>query len=135
METIKIGILGLGTVGSGVIRILRDHAEKISNITGRRLEVKTVVVHNLKKKRSVDLTGINLTDNADDVLCDDEIQMVVEVMGTVNIAKEYIERALKAGKHVITANKDLIATHGPELISLAKEHGCDLCYEASVKHI
>ena len=132
METIKIGILGLGTVGSGVIRILRDHAEKISNITGRRLEVKTVVVHNLKKKRSVDLTGINLTDNADDVLCDDEIQMVVEVMGTVNIAKEYIERALKAGKHVITANKDLIATHGPELISLAKEHGCDLCYEASV---
>ena len=88
METIKIGILGLGTVGSGVIRILRDHAEKISNITGRRLEVKTVVVHNLKKKRSVDLTGINLTDNADDVLCDDEIQMVVEVMGTVNIAKE-----------------------------------------------
>lgn len=120
METIKIGILGLGTVGSGVIRILRDHAEKISNITGRRLEVKTVVVHNLKKKRSVDLTGINLTDNADDVLCDDEIQMVVEVMGTVNIAKEYIERALKAGKHVITANKDLIATHGPELISLAK---------------
>ena len=132
METIKIGILGLGTVGSGVIRILRDHAEKISNITGRRLEVKTVVVHNLKKKRSVDLTGINLTDNADDVLCDDEIQMVVEVMGTVNIAKEYIERALKAGKHVITANKDLIATHGPELISLAKEHGCDLWYEASV---
>lgn len=132
METIKIGILGLGTVGSGVIRVLRDHAEKISNITGRRLEVKTVVVHNLKKKRSVDLTGINLTDNADDVLCDDEIQMVVEVMGTVNIAKEYIERALKAGKHVITANKDLIATHGPELISLAKEHGCDLCYEASV---
>ena len=104
METIKIGILGLGTVGSGVIRILRDHAEKISNITGRRLEVKTVVVHNLKKKRSVDLTGINLTDNADDVLCDDEIQMVVEVMGTVNIAKEYIERALKAGKHGITAN-------------------------------
>lgn len=78
------------------------------------------------------MTGINLTDNADDVLCDDEIQMVVEVMGTVNIAKEYIERALKAGKHVITANKDLIATHGPELISLAKEHGCDLCYEASV---
>ena len=61
METIKIGILGLGTVGSGVIRILRDHAEKISNITGRRLEVKTVVVHNLKKKRSVDLTG-NHTD-------------------------------------------------------------------------
>ncbi len=124
METIKIGILGLGTVGSGVIRILHDNAEKISNITGRRLEVKTVVVHNLKKKRSVDLTGINLTDNADDVLCDDEIQMVVEVMGTVNIAKEYIERALKAGKHVITANKDLIATHGPELISLAREHGC-----------
>ena len=105
METIKIGILGLGTVGSGVIRILRDHAEKISNITGRRLEVKTVVVHNLKKKRSVDLTGINLTDNADDVLCDDEIQMVVEVMGTVNIAKEYIERALKKNMAAIYAMK------------------------------
>ncbi|MCP0887603.1 homoserine dehydrogenase [Ligilactobacillus sp. WILCCON 0076] len=132
MEAINIGILGLGTVGSGVVRMLTNHAEKISSITGRRLVVKTIVVHDLSKKRSVDMTGIKVTDDVDAVLSDPSIQLVVEVMGTVETAKKYIEQALKAGKHVVTANKDLIATYGPELTSLALQQKCDLYYEASV---
>ena len=132
MEVINIGILGLGTVGSGVVKMLTEHAEKISLITGRKLVVKTVVVHDLTKKRTVDMTGINVTDDIDVLLNDSEIKLVVEVMGTVKTAKEYIKRALKAKKHVVTANKDLIATHGPELTSLALKQGCDLYYEASV---
>ncbi|MDO4598567.1 MAG: homoserine dehydrogenase, partial [Ligilactobacillus agilis] len=73
MEVINIGMLGLGTVGSGVVRMLTDHAEKISLITGRKLVVKTVVVHDLTKKRSVDMTGINVTDDVTAILNDPEI--------------------------------------------------------------
>lgn len=132
MQVIKIGVLGLGTVGSGVVRLLHDHQEKISSITGRRIKIKTIMVHNLNKKRDVDLTGIRLTNNFADLVNDPEIKIVVEVMGTVQIAKGYIESLLKAGKHIITANKDLIATYGSELTELARKNGCDLFYEASV---
>lgn len=132
MEKIKIGILGLGTVGSGVVRMLTEHASKITSIVGRQLEVKTVVVHDLNKQRSVDLTGVKVSNDPFEIINDSEIQMMVEVMGTIDQAKDYIEAALRAGKHVVTANKDLIALHGPSLVALAREKGCDLFYEASV---
>lgn len=132
MQVIKIGVLGLGTVGSGVVRLLRDHQNKISSITGRKLEIKTIMVHDLNKKRDVDLSGIKLTNQVDDLVNDPEIKIVVEVMGTVEIAKDYVERLLNADKHIITANKDLIATYGSELTELARGNGCDLFYEASV---
>ncbi|MFT9373639.1 homoserine dehydrogenase [Liquorilactobacillus hordei] len=132
MQVVNIGVLGLGTVGSGVVRLLKDHEHKISSITGRKLVVKTVVVHNLEKKRDVDLTGIKVTNDIKELINDDEINIVVEVMGTVTTAKEYIELLLRAGKHIITANKDLIATHGSELAELADQNKCDLFYEASV---
>ncbi|KRM86462.1 homoserine dehydrogenase [Liquorilactobacillus vini] len=132
MQVIKIGVLGLGTVGSGVVRLLRDHQNKISSITGCKLEIKTIMVHDLNKKRDVDLSGIKLTNQVDDLVNDPEIKIVVEVMGTVEIAKDYVERLLNADKHIITANKDLIATYGSELTELARENGCDLFYEASV---
>lgn len=132
MQVIKIGVLGLGTVGSGVVRLLRDHQNKISSITGRKLEIKTIMVHDLNKKRDVDLSGIKLTNQVDDLVNDPEIKIVVEVMGTVEIAKDYVERLLNADKHIITANKDLIATYGSELTELARKNGCDLFYEASV---
>ncbi|MBD5068608.1 homoserine dehydrogenase [Ligilactobacillus apodemi] len=132
MKAIKIGILGLGTVGSGVVKLLQDNAHKITNITGCELKVKTAVVRNVNAHRNVDLTGIELTDDFTKLLNDDEIEIVVEVMGTVDTAREYIKRLLQAKKHVVTANKDLIALHGPELSELAKENKCDLFYEASV---
>lgn len=132
MKTIDIGILGLGTVGSGVVKILQDNAQKITDITGCKLNVKTVVVRDVTAKRSVDLTGIELTDDFNKLLKDDTIKIVVEVMGTVETARGYIKQLLAAKKHVVTANKDLIAQHGPELSELAKKNRCDLFYEASV---
>ncbi|KRL05752.1 homoserine dehydrogenase [Liquorilactobacillus oeni] len=132
MQAINIGILGLGTVGSGVIKLIKDHQKKISGITGRQLVIKRAVVHNPDKKRNVDLSGITVTTDINDLINDPDIQIVVEVMGTVEIAKDYIERLLRAGKHIITANKDLIAIHGSQLAELADKNHCDLFYEASV---
>lgn len=132
MKTIDIGILGLGIVGSGVVKILQDNAQKITDITGCKLNVKTVVVRDVTAKRNVDLMGIELTDDFTKLVTDDDIKIVVEVMGTVETARSYIKQLLNAKKHVVTANKDLIAQHGPELSELAKQNHCDLFYEASV---
>lgn len=132
METIKIGIVGLGTVGNGVVKMLQAHQAKISEITGRNLELACVVVHNLKKHQQTDLGDVRLTDQIETLIDDPEIQIMVEVMGSIHPAKEYITRALQAGKHVVTANKDLIAQYGRELVQIARENHRDLFYEASV---
>lgn len=129
---IQVGILGFGTVGSGVLRILKQHESKIKQITGEELNVKKVLVRNVEKKRGEFSEGIELTTNAADILMDEDIDIVVEVMGSIVQAKDYISQALKAGKHVVTANKDLIALHGNELVALANDYQCDLYYEASV---
>lgn len=131
-KKLQIGILGFGTVGRGVIRILKHHENKIKQVTGEELIIKQVLVRDIEKNRGEVSDGIELTSNADDILEDPEIDIVVEVMGSIEAAKEYITKALKAGKHVVTANKDLIALHGNELVSIAKENDCDLYYEASV---
>lgn len=131
MDEIKLGMVGLGTVGSGVLAMVQKHAAKISAVTGRQLVVKTVVVKNPQKHQQVaDL--VHLTTELDDLLNDSEIKIVIEVMGGIHPAKEIIEQMLRAHKHVVSANKDLIATAGQELIALAKQNHCDLMYEASV---
>ncbi|WP_282802506.1 homoserine dehydrogenase [Secundilactobacillus kimchicus] len=132
MEDIKIGLVGLGTVGSGVLQMLTSNQDKIANITGRSLTVKTIVVHNIDKPRTVDLTGIQLTSDLNAIMDDSEIQIVVEVMGGIHPAKEIITQLLQAGKHVVTANKDLIANAGEELATTARDTHTDLMYEASV---
>ncbi|KRK48562.1 homoserine dehydrogenase [Secundilactobacillus kimchicus] len=132
MEDIKIGLVGLGTVGSGVLQMLTSNQDKIANITGRSLTVKTIVVHNIDKPRTVDLTGIQLTSDLNAIMDDPEIQIVVEVMGGIHPAKEIITQLLQAGKHVVTANKDLIANAGEELATTARDTHTDLMYEASV---
>ncbi|WP_088815787.1 MULTISPECIES: homoserine dehydrogenase [Listeria] len=129
---LQVGVLGFGTVGSGVIHILEEHQEKISQVTGYNITVKTVLVRDLEKNRRYETKGFTLTTTPDDIFEDPEIAVVVEVMGSIDIAREYILRALKAKKHVVTANKDLIAIHGDELVTVAQENGCDLFYEASV---
>ena len=131
-KKIQVGILGFGTVGSGVLNILKDHSNKIKQVTGGDIVVKKVLVRNLEKPREAVSEGIDLTTNIQDILGDPEINIIVEVMGSIECAKEYISKALIAGKHVVTANKDLIALHGNELVALAKENKCDLYYEASV---
>lgn len=131
--TIEVGMLGLGTVGSGVVERLTRSAAKIEQTQGIRLHLAAVAVNHLNAPRTVQLPiGTRLTDSLTNVVCDRKIQLVIEVMGTVATAKKAIVAALNQGKAVVTANKDLIATAGPELAALAKKQGCDLFYEASV---
>ncbi len=132
MKNVSIGLLGLGVVGSGVIKLINDYQEDLRHQLGCGIEVKSVLVRDIEKARTVDINGDILTTNPDDVLNNPDIEVIVEVMGGVEQAREYLLAAFQAKKHVITANKDLIALHGPELEQAAMENGCDLFYEASV---
>jgi len=124
---IKVGIIGVGTVGTSVAQILKENADVISARAGVDIVVKSGVVKNLQKERGLDIT---LTDNVDDIINDDEIDIVVELMGGVEEAFEVVKRALKAGKSVVTANKALLAYHRYELQEIAKDKAFE--FEASV---
>ena len=131
-KDVSVGLLGLGTVGSGVIKIIEDHQEVLVHQLGRGVKVDKVLVRNIEKARQIEIDHSVLTTNSDDVIANPEIDVVVEVMGGVDQARNYILEALQNKKHVVTANKDLIALHGPELEEVARQNGCDLFYEASV---
>jgi len=124
---IKVGIIGVGTVGTSVANILRDNADVISARAGVDIVVKSGVVRNLNKDRGLD---IKLTDSVDDILNDDEIDVVVELMGGVEEPFEVVKRALKSGKAVVTANKALLAYHRYELQEIAQDIAFE--FEASV---
>lgn len=131
MNTVKIALLGAGTVGSGVVRTLSMNADMITGRSGTHIEIKRILVRDAKKHRP-ETEGIALTDNFDEILNDAEISVIVEVMGGLRPAKEYMLRAMEAGKHVVTANKDVIAEHLSELYAAAGANGVDFLYEASV---
>ncbi len=131
-EVIKLGILGMGTVGTGVVEILTKNRQSIKDKVRSNIMVKTVLVKDASRQRSVNLEGIKVTTEASDILNDPEIDIVVEVMGGVDQSREYIEEALKQGKFVVTANKDLMAQKGIELLKIAKENNKNIYYEASV---
>jgi homoserine dehydrogenase len=124
---IKVGIIGVGTVGTSVAQILKDNSDVIFARAGQEIIVKSGVVRNLNKDRGLDIT---ITNNVDDILNDDEIDIVVELMGGVEEPFEVVKRALKSGKAVVTANKALLAYHRYELSDLAKDIAFE--YEASV---
>ncbi|MDR6121940.1 homoserine dehydrogenase [Bacillus sp. SLBN-46] len=132
MKAISIGLLGLGTVGSGVVKIIKNHQDKLIHQVGCPVVIKKILVQDLHKSRPVEVEAQMLTSSADDILFDNDIDVVIEVMGGVQDTKDYLITALRQGKHVVTANKDLMALHGSELLTVASEHGCDLFYEASV---
>lgn len=129
---IKIGLLGLGTVGSGVYQIIQNHQRQLQQQLGCTVEIGKVLVRDITKKRNIEISEECLTTNADDIIENPEIDIVVEVMGGIERSTEYLSRALINKKHVVTANKDVIAQNGQELLHLAKENQCDLYYEASV---
>jgi homoserine dehydrogenase len=131
MKKICVGLLGLGTVGSGVASILQNNSFDINTRADAEIIIKKVLVKDINKERT-NLDNIILTDNPDDILNDPEIDIVVEVMGGIDQAREYILAALKNGKNVVTANKDLLASHGSELFAAAQKYGKDLYFEASV---
>jgi len=131
MEVIKLGLGGFGTVGSGLAKILDMNGERIANRLGKRIEITTVLVRDLKKKRAFDL-GPNVTFTDDPkALISDDVDIVVELMGGLDTAKALILDAFAAGKHVVTANKHLLAEHGLELFDAAAKSGVGLMFEAS----
>lgn len=127
----KVALLGMGTVGGGVYQIIERQKAEMPFKIGAPLEVAKVLVRN-KAKYADAVPAEKLTDRWQDIIEDESIDIVVEVMGGIEPARTYISEALAHGKHVVTANKDLMATHGHELLDLAREHHCDLLFEAAV---
>lgn len=132
MENVQIALLGLGTVGTGVYKVLKAQKEEISHKVGTEIQLKKILVRNTKKAaEKLDDPSV-LTTEWKSILEDPEISVVVEVMGGIEPARSYILDALHAGKSVVTANKDLLASHGKELMDAAAEAKADLLFEASV---
>lgn len=132
MENVQIALLGLGTVGTGVYKVLKAQKEEISHKVGTEIQLKKILVRNTKKAaEKLDDPSV-LTTEWKSILEDPEISVVVEVMGGIEPARNYILDALHAGKSVVTANKDLLASHGKELMDAAAEAKADLLFEASV---
>jgi len=132
--SVKIALLGFGTVASGVPFLLKENHEKISQAAQDEIEIAKVLVRDDAEKQSLQAAGhdYNFVTNVDEIIEDKEIAIVVELMGRIEPAKTFITRALEAGKHVVSANKDLLAVHGSELLEIAKEHQVALYYEAAV---
>lgn len=132
MKTLKIGILGLGTVGCGTYEVLRRNAEIIEKRAGCRLEVAAIATKTPGRKRPIAVNQNLISNDVAAVLNDPEIDIIAELIGGVSPARDYVLRALKNGKSVVTANKELIAKHGPEIRAAADAAGVDFLFEGSV---
>ena len=133
MKTVKIALLGFGTVSQGTFNLLQDNADLITNRSGVTIEISKIFVRNPDKYTNITLPSTaQYVTNIDDVLNDESITIVVELMGGTTFAKDCVEAALKHGKSVVTANKDLLAEAGPYLFDLAYKNNVDLRFEASV---
>lgn len=131
-SNVSVGLLGLGVVGSGVIKLIENHQEELAHQLGCGVNVKSVLVRDTEKTRDVQIDRTFLTTNPEDILNDPEIDIIVEVMGGIEESYHHILKAFSSKKHVVTANKDLVALHGPELQEAATKNQCDFYYEASV---
>ncbi len=132
MKPIRIGLLGFGTVGSGVAQVLDLNAREIERRAGRRLEVVKVAVRNVARARAQLGPGIEVTDDPYEVVLDPTIDIVCEVIGGTEIARDLVNEAIAQGKSVVTANKALLANHGNELFAMASERGVTIAFEAAV---
>ena len=132
MEHVTIGLIGLGTVGTGVARILTEHADRIARRAGKRVRWKWAVVRDPAKSRNVKLDGVRVTTDPARLIDDPEVEIVVEAMGGIDPALSIVLDCLAAGKHVVTANKALLAEHGPQIFAQARAAGRAVAFEASV---
>src|SRR3954471_9233079 len=132
MDKTKVAIIGLGTVGQGVAKLLVEHGDRTARHAGRTLWLEKTVVNDLKKARSCDLPKGVLTDKIDEVFNDPEIKVVAQLIGGLEPERTIMLRMLESGKDVVTANKALLAEHGPELFDRARELGRSIAFEASV---
>jgi homoserine dehydrogenase len=132
MKPIRLGLLGCGTVGGGVVRLLRESASYVEQSVGAPLEVARVLVRDTGKERVTELDRNVLTGYPEALLGDASIDVVIDVMGGVDPTRAYVERALDTKRSVVTANKMLLAKHGPALVDRAIANGVDLAFEGSV---
>ena len=132
MADIKIGLIGAGTVGSGVIKILSKQSQFFADSLGLPVKLYRVADRDVEKLSSLPVGDAICSGDASDVINDDNVDVVIELIGGTTFAKDVVVNSLKSGKHVITANKALIAKFGPELFSIAEENGVSIYFEASV---
>jgi len=132
MRQVNVGIIGFGTVGAGTVEILLKNREIISRRVGSEIIIKRIADLDVKSDRGISIKSGILTTDAMEIISDPEIDIVVELIGGIDKAKEYILEAIKKGKHVVTANKALLAEHGGEIYKAAEENGTSLTFEAGV---
>jgi homoserine dehydrogenase len=130
--TVRVGVLGCGNVGSALVRVVHDHADLISARVGRKVEIARVGVRDVAKPRDVPLGADAFTADLEAIVVSPDIDVVVEVMGGVDPARGLVTRALREGKPVVSANKELLAQYGRELVEVAEGAGVDLLFEAAV---
>jgi homoserine dehydrogenase len=132
MEKTKVAIVGMGTVGTGVAKLLLDHGDRTARHAGRTLWLEKVVVNDIHKHRDIDLPAGVLTDKLEDVLNDPNIEVVAQLIGGIEPERTIMLKLLEAGKNIVTANKALLAEHGGELFDRARQLGRSIAFEASV---
>ena len=132
MKPVKVGVLGLGTVGGGTVNVLKRNAAEIARRAGRDIIITRASAKDLSKKRICDTQGIILSTDPMDIINDPEIEIVLELIGGAGLVKEWVLKAIENGKHVVTANKSLIALHGNEIFTKASEQGVIVALEAAV---
>ena len=132
MKPVKVGILGLGTVGGGTVNVLKRNAEEIARRAGREILVTPASARDLTRERICDTQGISLSSDPFEIVNDPEIEVIVELIGGYDLAKQLVLQAIANGKHVVTANKALIALHGNEIFAAASQQGVMVLFEAAV---
>ncbi|MDN6631326.1 MAG: homoserine dehydrogenase [Staphylococcus equorum] len=132
MKELNVALLGLGTVGSGVVKIIEENREQIKETMNKDINIRHILVRDKSRSRPINVSKYHLTEDIDEILNDDSIDIVVEVMGGIEPTVDWLKRALSEKKHVITANKDLLAVHLNVLEELAQKNDVALKYEASV---
>jgi len=132
LKPVKVGLLGLGTVGGGTINVLRRNAEEITRRAARAIHVTHAAARDLERSRICDTSGIELTDDPFAVVDQPDVQIILELIGGTEPARELVMRAIENGKHVVTANKHLIALYGNEIFAAAQEKGVVVAFEAAV---
>ena len=128
----RVGLVGLGTIGTGVVRALQSHGALIAERLGFPLELARIADVDLERERGVELDGYRLSRDWREIVDDPSIDLIVELVGGTRVARELVLAALDAGKHVVTANKALLAQHGREVFALAAAKGTEIAFEASV---
>ena len=132
MESVKVALFGFGTIGTGVAKILFNHADRVSRATGKNVRLVKICDKDTTTKRDVELPEGVLTSDAETAFNDPEIKIGIELIGGLEPARTFILRLLETGKDVVTANKALLAQHGPELFETARKHGRTIAFEAAV---